>query len=62
MSLISRRCLEEMGVIVKPEMIEGDKAKENFERAMKAIFRVPKSEVLEAEKKYRANRKRKKKH
>ena len=45
---------------MKPEMIEGPQAKENFERAMKAIFRVPKAEVLEAEKKHKAKRKRKK--
>ena len=47
---------------MKPEMIEGEKAKQNFERAMKAIFRVPKAEVQEAERKYKSSRKRKKKH
>ena len=44
----------------KPEMIEGAEAKVNFERAMKAAFHVPKHEVTEAEKKYKAKRKRKK--
>lgn len=45
---------------MKPEMIEGTKAKNNFERTMKKLFRVSKSEVKEAEKKYKTNRKRKK--
>lgn len=45
---------------MKPEMIEGPKAKVNFEKVMKVVFRVPKAEVQEAEKKYKANRKRKK--
>ena len=45
---------------MKPEMEEGPKAKENFERAMKAVFRVPKSDVVKAEKKYKERRKRKK--
>jgi hypothetical protein len=45
---------------MKPEMNEGPKAKADFEKAMKAVFRVPKVEVTEAEKKYKAKRKRKK--
>lgn len=45
---------------MKPEMEEGPRARENFERAMKAVFRVPKSEVVKTEKKHKARRKRKK--
>jgi hypothetical protein len=45
---------------VKPEMVEGQQAKENFERAMKAVFRVSKSEIKEAERKDKASKKRKK--
>lgn len=45
---------------MKPEMIEGRKAANNFERGMKKLFQVPKSEVQKAEKEYKANRKRKK--
>jgi len=48
------------GVPVKIEIQEGPKARANFERAMKAVFRVPKSEVVKAEKKHKAERKRKK--
>ncbi len=40
----------------EPEYIEGRKATENFEQGMKALFKVPKDEVVKAEKK----RKRKK--
>jgi hypothetical protein len=39
-----------------PEYTEGPKARENFEEGMKALFNVPKDEVVKAEKK----RKRKK--
>ncbi len=46
---------------MKPQMIEGPEATGNFERTMKKLFRVPKSEVVKAEKKYKAQRKRKKK-
>jgi hypothetical protein len=45
---------------MKPQMIEGQQAKDNFERAMKVAFRVSKSEIKEAERKDKANRKRKK--
>jgi len=45
---------------MKPEMEEGQKARDNFERAMKAVFRVPKAEVVKAEKKHKAKQKRKK--
>jgi hypothetical protein len=45
---------------VKPDMIEGPHAKENFERAMKAAFRVSKVEIKAAEKSDKASRKRKK--
>lgn len=45
---------------MKPEMIEGYDAKENFERGMKKLFRVPKSELKEQERKYKERRKRKK--
>jgi hypothetical protein len=35
------------------EYIEGRKAAENFEQGMKALFKVPKGEVVKAEKKKR---------
>lgn len=35
----------------EPEYTEGPKALENFEEGMKAIFKVPKDEVVRAEKK-----------
>jgi hypothetical protein len=37
--------------IVKPEYIEGRQARENFEEGMKVLFKVPKDEVVKAEKK-----------
>lgn len=45
---------------MKPQMLEGPQAKENFERAMKTAFRVSKSQIKDAERKDRADRKRKK--
>jgi hypothetical protein len=36
---------------VKIEYIEGQKATENFEEGMKALFKVPKDAVVKAEKK-----------
>lgn len=44
---------------MKPEMIEGPEAKDNFERAMKKIFQIPKSELKKAEKKHKKGHKRK---
>jgi hypothetical protein len=35
----------------QPEYLEGAKASENFEEGMKALFKVPKGEVVKAEKK-----------
>ena len=37
----------------KNEYIEGKEATENFEEGMKALFSVPKAEVVKAEKKKR---------
>jgi hypothetical protein len=34
----------------QPEYLEGTKARENFEDGMKALFKVPKGEVVKAEK------------
>lgn len=45
---------------MKPEMIEGPKAKANFETAMKTVFRVSKTAIKDAEKKDKARRKRRK--
>jgi hypothetical protein len=45
---------------MKPEMIEGSKAKGNFERTMKKLFKVSKIELKEAEKKDKGSRNRKK--
>ena len=45
---------------MKPEIIESSKAKDNFEQTMKKVFQVSKTEIIEAEKKDKANRKRKK--
>jgi hypothetical protein len=36
--------------MIKPEYREGPKATENFEEGMKALFGVPKAEVVKAEK------------
>jgi hypothetical protein len=44
---------------MKPEMIEGSKAKGNFERTMKKLFKVSKTELKEAEKKNKGRSKRK---
>jgi hypothetical protein len=46
---------------MKPEMIEGPQATENFERTMKKIFQVPKSAVVKAEKKAKRDRQKKNK-
>ena len=35
---------------IKPEYIEGLKAKENFERGMEALFKVPKAAVVSLKK------------
>lgn len=35
---------------MKSEYIEGPRAQENFERGMKALFKVPKTEVVKREK------------
>jgi len=40
------------------EYTEGPKAQENFEQGMKAIFNVPKDEVVKAEKKAKGKRRR----
>ena len=43
---------------MKPKtMDEGKTALENFERTMKALFRVPKPEVQEAERKFATRKK-----
>ena len=34
----------------QPEYIEGKEARENFEEGMKALFKVPKDSVVQAEK------------
>ncbi len=44
----------------KAEMVEGPEATANFERGMKKLFQVSKSELKQREKKYKATRKRKK--
>jgi hypothetical protein len=41
---------------MKSEYVEGSKAQENFEKGMKALFKVPKDEVVKAEKKRKAAR------
>ena len=40
----------------EPEYIEGTKAQENFEEGMKALFKVPKDEVVKAEQKAKRKR------
>jgi hypothetical protein len=40
----------------EPEYIEGQKAQENFDKGMKALFQVPKDAVVKAEKKARKRR------
>ena len=40
-------------------MIEGPEATERFESGMKKLFQVPKSEVLKAERRFKARQKRK---
>lgn len=44
---------------MKPQMIEGQKATGNFERTMKKLFQVSKTEIKEAERKNKTSRKRK---
>jgi|GEM_PF-848653 hypothetical protein len=44
---------------MKPKMIEGNKAKTNFENTLKKLFKVPKSEIKEAEKKCKTGHRRK---
>jgi hypothetical protein len=46
---------------MKREMIEGPEATANFECGMKRLFQVPKSEVLKAERKFKAKQRRKRK-
>ncbi len=41
---------------MKSEYVEGPKATENFEDGMKALFNVPKDEVVKAEKKAQKKR------
>jgi hypothetical protein len=45
----------------QPEYVEGQKAIENFEEGMKALFKVPKERVAKAAKKQASRRARKKK-
>ncbi len=40
----------------QPEYIEGSKAQENFEEGMKALFKIPKDEVVKAEQKAKRKR------
>jgi hypothetical protein len=44
---------------MKPEMIEGPEAKDNFERTMKKVFQVSRSELKETKKKRKTSRKEK---
>ncbi len=41
---------------MKAEYIEGSKATENFEEGMKALFKVPKTQVVKDEKKRAVSR------
>lgn len=41
---------------MRPEYKEGIEAQENFEEGMKALFKVPKDEVVKAEKKAQKKR------
>ena len=41
---------------MKREYIEGKQAQENFEEGMKALFKVPKDEVVKAEQKAKRKR------
>ena len=43
-------------MIKEPEYIEGSKAQQNFEEGMKALFTVPKDEVVKAERKAKRKR------
>jgi len=45
---------------MKREMTEGPEATKNFERGMKKLFQVSKSELKRREKKYKDSRKRRK--
>jgi len=42
--------------MVKLEYIEGKQAKQNFEEGMKALFKVPKAQVVKAEKRKQQKR------
>jgi len=44
---------------MKPEMIEGPEATANFEKGMKKLFQVSKSQLVKAERKYKARQRRK---
>jgi hypothetical protein len=45
-----------MGTDMKQEYIQGEKAQRNFEEGMKALFKVPKDEVVKAERKAKRKR------
>lgn len=44
---------------MKPKMIEGTQARNKFEQTIKKLFKVSKSEIKEAEKKYKERHRRK---
>jgi hypothetical protein len=46
---------------MKPEYVEGTKAHRNFEQGMKALFKVSKAAIVQAEKKKRKPSSRKRK-